>query len=482
MASTSYTISRDKNYSFITFHNSLNMRTIYTPSTIDATTEEKLWKDAVIVFDTCALLDFYYMIPDYQVIMSDIINYLSNRIWLPAQVVNEYEKNSKSAMLKPITENYQDKEIQTNHLVQILKTYIAQWEKQYYHPYLNDAKLEEIKDSLAIIEPEIAKIKTTVAMEYQARKQEIRDIQKKDVVSTAVRSLAHGNPFSFSEIKGIIQEGSYRYANEIGPGYKDRETKIGIRKYGDLIIWKEIMRHAKEEKRDVIFITNDTKGDWIIVDEAKKDKRYETPNADEIGNPKRELLVEFEEETGQNIWFYKSTDFIKKLEETYQPKQAEIAFYGKLGQVRDVLERIEHERDIRQNRTEGSLLIRCDDCGELFTLDTDELEFEWEGGVVADRGMGYESQYDSEHNIECPHCGNDIELKFQVWEYPMGAFNYQNIEIEGGEVEEPIDLSDYISFDDYEECERCGERTVLNNMGLCQQCEEEFKRFVNSND
>ncbi len=458
------------------------MRTIYTPSVIDKTTEDKLWENGLIVFDTCVLLDFYYMIPDYQEIMSDILNYLSDRIWLPAQVAYEYEKNRESVMLKPISENYKDGDIQSNRFVQTLKTYIAQWEKQYYHPYLDDAKLKEIKDSLAVIEPEITKIKTTVAMEYQTRKQEIRDIQQKDFVSTAVRNLTHGDPYRFSEIKEIVREGSYRYANQIGPGYKDKDTKSGIRQYGDLIIWKEIMRHAREKRRDVIFITNDTKGDWVIVDESKIDKRYDSPCPDEIGNPRRELLVEFEEETDQKIWFYKSTDLIRKLEEMYQPKQAEIAFYGKLGQVRDVLERIERERNIRQNRTEESLLIRCDKCGELFVVDADDLEFEWEGGVVADRGMGDESQYDAENYVVCPHCGNDIELKFQVWEYPMGAFNYQNIEIEGGEVEEPIDLSEYISFDNYETCERCGERAVLNSMGLCEQCEEEFQRFVNSDD
>lgn len=91
-------------------------RTLYTPSIIDKATEDKLWESGVIVFDTCALLDFYYMISDYQEIMSEILTYLSDRIWLPYQVLYEYEKNREKAMLKPITENYQDKDIQSNKL------------------------------------------------------------------------------------------------------------------------------------------------------------------------------------------------------------------------------------------------------------------------------------------------------------------------------------------------------------------------------
>lgn len=458
------------------------MRNIYTPSSIDQATEAKLWDSGLIVFDTCALLDFYYMTPGHQVIMSDILRYLSDRIWLPAQVVYEYEKNRDSAISKPIKEKYQDKLIQKNSFVNDLKAFINQWERQYYHPYFSTVKMQEIKDALNDIEPKIAQIKTTMAMEYQERKKEIRDIPNHDCLADAIRSLDHGTPFSFAEIKDIVKEGAIRYANQIAPGYKDAETKNGIRKYGDLFVWKETLRHAKEAKRDVIFVTNDTKADWVIVDETDRDEKAEKPAAAEIGMPRRELLVEFEEETGQSIWFYKSTDFIKKLESMYQPMQTELAFYGKLGLVRDILGRAERDRELRQHHSDDSLLIRCGACGELFELDADELLFEWEGGVVDDRGMGYETEYESEEYCSCPNCEKQIDLTLQVWEYPMGVFNTQNIEIDGGDIEEPIDLSKYICFENYEECERCGERAVLNSMGLCEQCEADFNRFVNSDD
>lgn len=457
-------------------------RTLYTPSMIEKDDEEKLWANGIIVFDTCALLDFYYMTPDYQKIMAEILSYLSDRIWLPAQVVYEYNKNRDNAMMKPASEKYQDKDIRGNKFVDTLKKHIALWEKQYYHPYIEDTKLTEIKKSLAIIEPEMTKIKEMVAIEYQARKREIRDIKNNDHIADAIGRFAHGEPFRFSELKEIASEGAVRYANKIGPGYMDSESKIGIRQYGDLIIWKEILRYAKENQCDVIFLTNDVKGDWVIVDESKKDDRFESPIHDEIGHPRRDLLAEFEEETGQSVWFYKTTDFIDKLEERYQPKQAEMVFYGKLGQVRDVLDQIGRERETRKHYTGDSLLIHCDDCGELFSVDSGTFDFDWVGGVVDDRGMGYETEYEYEDSCFCPSCGKQIDLTFQVWEYPMGVFNYQNIEVDGGEIEEPLDLSNYISFEDYEICERCGERAVLNNIGLCERCEDEFNHYVNSDD
>lgn len=458
------------------------MRTIYTPSTIDVTTEEKLWKDAVIVFDTCALLDFYYMTSANQDVMSDILLHLSDRIWLPAQVVYEFNKNRESAMTKPISEKYQDKDIQNNRLVDDLKAYIGQWEKEYYHPYISAKSLQEIKDALAVIEPKIAEIKTTVSKEYQARRQEIKDISKKDVIEGVVYSLEHGEPFTYARIKEICQEGISRYANKIPPGYKDAENKSGIRQYGDLIIWKEILQYAHNNHCDIIFVSNDTKADWLATDDSKTDPKAECPLPEELGHPRRELLVEFEEETGQAIWFYKTTDFITKLEELYQPRQQEIAFYGKLGVVRDVLERSEREREIKSHLTGDAILVRCGTCGELFDFDAGDMNFEWDGGVVDERGMGYEMEYESQESCFCPNCKKQIDLTLQVWEYPVGVFNTQNIEIEGGEIEEPIDLSDYICLEDYEVCWKCGERAILNEHNLCERCEEEFKQFVNSDD
>lgn len=459
------------------------MRTIYSPSKIDATTEAKLWQDAVIVFDTCALLDFYYMTPTNQDVMSDILSYLTDRIWLPAQVVYEFNKNRESAMTKPISEKYQDKEIQNNRLVDDLKAYIGQWEKEYYHPFISAKSLQKIKEALAVIEPKIAEIKTTVSKEYQARRQEIKDISKKDVIEGVVLSLEQGEPFPYSKVREICQEGSFRYANNIPPGYKDSETKSGIRQYGDLIIWKEILQYARMNHRDIIFVSNDTKADWLITDDSKNDPKTECPLPEELGHPRRELLAEFEEETDQMIWFYKTTDFITKLEELYKPRQQEIAFFGKLGVVRDVLVRSEREREMKSHLTGDAILVRCGTCGELFDIDAGNLCFDWEGGVVDDnRGMGPESEYESQESCICSNCGKQIDLTLQVWEYPMGCFNTQNIEIDGGEIEKPIDLSRYISFGDDEECWKCGERAILNEHHLCDQCEEEFNRFVNSDD
>ena len=454
------------------------MRTIYTPSSISQEQENDLLSNGLIVFDTCGLLDFYSLTHEYQKIIVDIIYHLKEQIWIPAHVKYEFDKNYLKARLKPKSEKYNDKTIQKNSIVNDLKYYIRLWDRKYDHPYISEEKLQVVKSLLKSIEPIMQKIKSVIAMEYQARKHEIDEIENYDIIKHSIDSLNIGTPFNYKELKDIVAEGFYRYSNQIPPGYKDAETKQGIPQYGDLIIWKEILRKAKEVGKEVVFITNDLKADWRIVDETAINNKTEN----EKGKPRRELLTEFEEETGRLIWFYTTDEFIHKLEELFKPSHQQIEFYDKLGVVRDVMEQRSRERILKLHCSEDSILVKCDKCGELFAVDADDLEFNWEGGQIDDRGMGPENEYISEETCTCPNCNDEKCITLHVWEYPLGTFNFQNIEIEGGNIEKPIDLSHYITFNEYEDCCRCGELAILNDSGLCDECQDEFDRFVNSDD
>src|SRR4051812_46624693 len=56
-----------------------------------------------------------------------------------------------------------------------------------------------------------------------------------------------GAPFTEAEIDKISREGEHRYKAQIPPGFKDR-SKDGRDKYGDLLIWKQIIDHYREVK------------------------------------------------------------------------------------------------------------------------------------------------------------------------------------------------------------------------------------------
>lgn len=173
------------------------MRTIYTKSLIDKDTEACLWDSAIFVFDTCALLDFYYMTKENQEIIADILKTLSARIWLPAQVFYEFKKNQNNARMKPISEKYSDKDLQSNKLIDDLKSYISQWERKYYHPFISDHNLAEVKAFVEEFSPKVADIKKLVAEEYQNRKREIKEIATDDNWVHASIIFQRAHPFLF---------------------------------------------------------------------------------------------------------------------------------------------------------------------------------------------------------------------------------------------------------------------------------------------
>lgn len=45
---------------------------------------------------------------------------------------------------------------------------------------------------------------------------------------------------------------------------------------------------------------------------------------------------------------------------------------------------------------------------------------------------------------ECPKCGNDIKIDLEVWEYPLGAVEYQQELYDGVEM---IQRPEYDPFD-----------------------------------
>ena len=80
--------------------------------------------------------------------------------------------------------------------------------------------------------------------------------------------------------------------------------------------------------------------------------------------------------------------------------------------------------------------IICHGCGEEIIIPKDELDFDSYG---EERNMGTSIEYFSENEYTCGCCGNNIHFRISGWEYPMGAYDYHDSEIRGGEfAEDPI--------------------------------------------
>lgn len=73
----------------------------------------------------------------------------------------------------------------------------------------------------------------------------------------------------------------------------------------------------------------------------------------------------------------------------------------------------------------------CGKCGKLHMGESANLDFDCVG--ADERSMGSEYQHEASVIEECD-CGQEIEIRFEVWEYPEGVFNMQQCECDGGRV------------------------------------------------
>ena len=127
-----------------------------------------------------------------------------------------------------------------------------------------------------------------------------------------------GDDIANEELERLYRDGKKRYDEEVPPGYKDKANKKneGNRSlYGDLIVWNQLLKHAKTIPSSIIFITDDRKEDWWYKFKGKT-----------IG-PRPELIKEFKDETGKRINIYQADNFldlaIKNLNQASNPEAIE---------------------------------------------------------------------------------------------------------------------------------------------------------------
>ncbi len=86
------------------------------------------------------------------------------------------------------------------------------------------------------------------------------------------------------------------------PGFEDGNKK-DEGKYGDFILWKQVLGFATTNPKPIIFVTGDKKSDWWVKKNDKPD------------SPHPELRREFQEVVKQPFWMYSPECFLKLAKE-----------------------------------------------------------------------------------------------------------------------------------------------------------------------
>jgi hypothetical protein len=282
----------------------------YTPSD---TKIKEIWSEnkTLFVFDTNVLLNLYSYTETTRNDFFQIIDKISDRVWIPYHVGLEYQRNRLGIMRN-------EKNIFGN-----MNIYLENIEKNIVTNKLQELKLNQRLPELHEKTNELHKNINKLIKDF---KKEVVKWDKKQPCVRSSDSIRKKIDTLFNEKVGTIptdqkwldriyEEGNNRYAKKIPPGYEDEKEKKDdddffyselryVPMYGDLIIWNQIIEKAKNEDIDsLIFITDDAKEDWwyILNSNGKKEIGARAELRDEI----------FRNSNISSFELLRTTDFLK---------------------------------------------------------------------------------------------------------------------------------------------------------------------------
>lgn len=241
-----------------------------------------IWNKAIIVFDTNVLLNFYRYSETTFKRFIDILANLSNKVWIPFQVASEFHSNRLNVIESQVKIYFEYKKK--------LEELQKEFENKTKNPFISNLLLSEVNITFDKIKKELSE-----------KEQYFQKLITNDVILetiTAIFDKKIGDSISTEEFESICQDGEKRYKNNIPPGFKDYK-KNGKDKYGDLILWMQIIEKAKKDKCPILFITDDSKDDWW----SKSQGKTICPNYD--------LRREFYNKTGELFYMYRAFNFLE---------------------------------------------------------------------------------------------------------------------------------------------------------------------------
>ncbi|PFV41101.1 PIN-like domain-containing protein [Bacillus thuringiensis] len=282
--------------------------------------ENKLWDSSIFVFDANVLLGFYATRDKYRETIFNSLEQIQDRLWIPYQVAQEFEKNRIKVIKEQIANYTKIKMIPET----LNRTFKKNMDNLEFHP---SGKFYEITQVYEEFHNKFEKKLKKINIDLNKEKKEYSELERFDTIREKIGKLFKNNigrPYKFHEILSIVEEGKLRYQSKIPPGYKDLEDKNGVDAFGDLILWYQILEFINNEKRNVIFITNDVKEDWWNLSNQKK-----------IVSPRSELINEIYCYCGVQGYIYTFDDFFEKLNIKILNKKPE-EFEKELQELRNI--------------------------------------------------------------------------------------------------------------------------------------------------
>jgi PIN domain-containing protein len=252
-----------------------------------------LWNCAIFVPDTNILLHLIRHSASIRSQLMAVFQRKQHALWIPYQVGAEFQRRRLDVQQHAL--DAYDK------ITEELQTILNQARNK-----LNQYRAHPVID----IDREFSALEMYL-VDFEKRMANARSKHPTDELAASFARVTDlfagcvGSKPTEERLAAIRKEGEDRYAKKIPPGFEDAKKGADAGdKFGDLIIWKEMIEKAKAEKRSIIFITDDGKSDWWHIHHGKK-----------LG-PHPFLVEEFLATTGEQFHIYELPQFLRYSVET----------------------------------------------------------------------------------------------------------------------------------------------------------------------
>lgn len=271
---------------------------------------KNLWENGVILFDANVLLNLYRYSNETRKTIINLIAKFKDKIWLPHQSALEYNRN-RYEVIADQEKAYKEF---TDKITQIQKDL----QSTSKPPFLSEK-----------VHKDLNKVFEKVSTEVAESIDKYCGYLKVDPIYNELSELFDekiSEPYNDDKLTELYKEGQERFDKKIPPGYEDEKNKDGNRKYGDFILWMQVIDKAKDSKSPIIFITDERKKDWW----------WKIKDGRNMG-PRQELTEEIMEKAKVDFHMYSSERFLSygqnflkeqvnqdALEEIQEMKKAEL--------------------------------------------------------------------------------------------------------------------------------------------------------------
>lgn len=257
-----------------------------------------LWNSAIFVPDTNILLHLIRHSANVRAQLAAVFERKRDALWIPYQVGVEFQRRRLDVQQHAL-DAYQKLTEEMTSSVNQARNKLNQYRA---HPVID-------------IERELTALGIYLA-DFEKRMDEARSKHPTEELAASFQRVTElfagrvGAKPAEERLVAIRKEGEERFSKKLPPGFEDAKKTDGD-KFGDLIIWKEMIEKAKTEKRPIIFVTDDGKSDWWHIHHGKK-----------LG-PHPYLVEEFLAATGQQFHIYELPQFLHYSAETGSTIQPE---------------------------------------------------------------------------------------------------------------------------------------------------------------